>query len=67
MIQLSHLGQIQAKLQAEPITYDQEHLWAQGILGNDSPWQIVDTLLYMLGVQFGLCAKDEHKNLQMGL
>lgn len=55
-------------MQAEPITVDQEEqLWQQGILGIEIPQQIVDTLLYILGVQFGLQAKDEHKSLLMGL
>ena len=40
-------------------------MWSMGLLGDDSPVKLVDTLLYLLGVHFALCAADEHKNLKV--
>ncbi len=67
MIALSK-GEICAKQQAGPITLSQEQsLWQQGILGLDSPRKLVDTLLYLISLQFRLRAKEEHKALKIGV
>ena len=42
-------------------------MWDENVLGSSNPQQLIDTLLYLLGVQFALRAKDEHKALQMGI
>ncbi len=61
-------GFIPPKNQAEPITLSQEQsLWEKGILGSDTPRKLVDTLLYLIGLQFGLRAKEEYKALKIGV
>ena len=49
------------KKQANLITYDQENmLWKKGILGEDEPDKLRDTVLYLLGVTLALRAGDKH-------
>lgn len=51
--------------QAEVITLEEEELlWKRGVLGNDNPKQLVDTVLYLLGLNFALRAGQEHRNLR---
>ena len=66
MRDLSKQGKIAPRLKAEPITgNEEEKMWNEGILGDDSSQQLVDTILYLLGVHFGLRAADEHKSLKV--
>ena len=49
------------KKQADLITYEQEnYLWREGLLGDDNPHKLRDTVLYLLGVHLALRAGDEH-------
>ena len=40
-------------------------MWLKGVLGDANPQQLVDTVLYLLGIHFGLHAADEHKSLKI--
>ena len=60
---LLNIGNV--KKQADLITYDQEnYLWKEGILGEQNPDQLPDTVLYLLGVHLALRAGDEHYYLR---
>ena len=49
------------KKQANLITFEQENLlWKEGLLGEDTPDKLRDTVLYLLGVHLALRAGDEH-------
>ena len=51
--------------QAEVITEEEEeNMWDTGVLGDERPQQLGDTLLYMLGLHFALRAGSEHRNLR---
>ncbi len=39
-------------------------MWQSSLLGEDSPEQLFNTVLYLIGLHFALRAYDEHKNLQ---
>ena len=52
------------KRQAEVITYDIENrMWEEGVLGEDSPQKLHDTVLFLLGMNCTLQAVYEHYNL----
>lgn len=57
-----------AKSQKGDIITDEleEILWARGLLGEDTPKQLADTLVYFFGIHFALRAGVEHKNLRVG-
>jgi hypothetical protein len=51
--------------QAEIITEEEEDkLWQTGVLGDKTPKQLGDTVLYMIGLHFALRAGTEHRNLR---
>ena len=53
------------KRQAEFISYEHENeLWSRGILGEDNPDQLRDTVLFLLGINLALRAVDEHYSLR---
>ena len=59
----SNVGTV--KRQAELITFDQENdLWRDGYLGEDSPDKLRDTVLFLLGVNLALRAGNEHYMLR---
>ena len=67
MKDLSKQGKIAPREKAKPISCSEEQiLWEKGVLGDDSPKKLVDTLMYLLGVHFALRAADEHKSLKIG-
>ena len=67
MCQLSKEGKRVQRRQAEAITYEEEDkMWQDGILGDQSPKQLVDTVLYSFGIHFALRAGSEHKSLRVG-
>ncbi len=67
MKELSKDGIVCEYQQAKPISVkDEEHLWKSGLLGNDTPEKLVNTLLYLVGLHFALRACDEHKVLKVG-
>ena len=51
--------------QAQVITAEQEEqLWNKGVLGEHSPCTLRDTLLWTIGLYFGLRGGQEHRNLR---
>ena len=53
------------KKQAKYIDFKVENdLWETGVLGESSPDQLRDTVLFLLGLNLGLRAGDEHYNLR---
>ena len=56
---LQHIGLVTK--QAQVITYEyEEKLWNSGILGEDTPQKLRDTVLFLLGINLALRAGDEH-------
>ena len=65
MKSLSKAGKISPREKAVPISVsEEEEMWKLGILGEDNPRKLVDTVLYLIGIHFALRAADEHKNLK---
>ena len=63
---LSKMGKVAPHEKAVPISFaEDEKLWGDGVLGDKTPVQLVDTLLYLLGVHFALRAAEEHKSLRV--
>jgi len=55
---------LQAK-QATVISEDMEHiLWNRGLLGDDSPRTLLNTMVFVLGMHFALRGRDEHRRLR---
>lgn len=53
------------KVSANIVTLDaEEKMWAEGILGEDHPKQLVDTVLYLLGIHLALRGGEEHRRLR---
>lgn len=51
--------------QAQVITVAQEQfLWEKGFLGDENPQQLVRTVLYLMGVHFGLRSGEHHRNIR---
>lgn len=67
MKNLSKQGLGVNKKQAQVITEEQEeYMWKNKILGEDTPQKLLDTLLYQLGLNFALRAASEHRHLRYG-
>ena len=50
---------------AQMLGYEQEkHMWDSGILGEDNPEKLRDTVLFLIGLNIGLQAGDEQYNLR---
>ena len=63
---LAKEGKVVHRVKAVPISVaEEEELWSRGILRDDTPMKLVNILLYLLGLHFGLHAADEHKNLKI--
>ena len=53
--------------QSKAISVEEEDMmWNTGLLGNDIPEKLVNTLLYLIGLHFALHAYDKHKALKVG-
>ena len=66
MRDLTKQGKVAPREKAEPISIDEEErMWSSGTLGEDNPEKLINTVLYLLGVHFGLRAADEHKSLKI--
>ena len=51
--------------QAQVISFEQEnYLWETGILGTSNPSQLLDTVLYLIGITCALRAGKEHRQLR---
>ena len=56
-----------APKRAEPLTYDdEEKMWNEGVLGDSSPKQFLETIIYMCGLYFAMQSETEHYNLRDG-
>lgn len=68
MKELAGMGKVAPRIQAKEIDLDKEnYLWEKGILGESNGRQLLNTILYIMGVQFGLRADQEHCNLRLGV
>ncbi len=64
---LAKQGFVQPCNQAIPILLKEEQiLWDKGILGDDTPEVLVNTLMYLQGIHFALHGREEHKALKVG-
>lgn len=53
------------KRKAEFISNElEEKLWTENHLGTDSPKQLLSTLIFLIGINFGLRARKEHRQLR---
>ena len=53
------------KKQAQVISEDlEEGLWEEKVLGEDTPKKLLDTMVYLLGVNFALRSGKEHRSLR---
>ena len=67
MKKLSKLSKITCKEKAQPfILSEEDAMWHDGILGQDNPEQLINTLMYLLGVHLSLRAIDKYKALKVG-
>jgi hypothetical protein len=67
MKRLASKGIVKGKKRAAPISFDEEEeLWSKGILGDDSPRKLIETLIYLLGLHLSLRAAKEHRDLVFG-
>ncbi len=63
---LSKEGYVRCKQQAEPISEEEEEkLWTERLLGDQSPKVLLSTIVYLFGVHFALGAVQEHKRLKV--
>ncbi len=64
MKECTHAG-LGRKKSADVITLDdEEKMWADGILGDESPEQLRDTVMYLLGLNLALHGGDKHRKLR---
>ena len=60
---MQNIGMV--KHQAQVISYEFENeLWSKNILGEDTPDKLRDTVLFLIGINCGLRAGDEHYDLR---
>jgi hypothetical protein len=58
-------GKYIQKKKASVITIEmEESLWEKGLLGNHSPRTLLDTLVYLIGLNFALRSGEEHRRLR---
>ncbi len=61
-------GCVQPKKQAKAVTMSEEDkLWDLGLLSEDMPKKLVNTLIYLIGIHFALHGGEEHKQLKVGV
>ena len=67
MKQLSKHSVVRERQQAKPITIEEENaMWELGVLGDETPEKLFNTLLYLISLYFALHACDKHKSLKTG-
>ena len=60
-------GNVKPKRRARSITFEEEKmLWENGSFGSSNPQQLLDTLIYFLGLHLSLRACQEHRDLIYG-
>ena len=45
-------------------TFDEDYLWSLGLLGCENPENLLNTVMYLVGKGFALCAGKEHHVLR---
>ena len=66
MMKASKSGANVLKKQAEPITREQEDdLCQKGIIGDETPLQLIRAIFYLNGKNFALRGDEEHRNLKL--
>jgi hypothetical protein len=59
------IGNVKLPKRSHSISFeDEEQLWKTGALGSSTPKQLVDTLIYELGIHLSLRASKEHRDLE---
>ena len=58
-----NIGTVTKKAEFISMEFEDE-LWKKGVLGKDTPDKLRDTVLFLLGVNIGLRAGDEHYDLR---
>ena len=65
MKRLKAVGLGTGQRKAEVISFeDEELMWEKGILGDDNPQSLLDTMLFMNGLYFALRGGKEHRQLR---
>ena len=65
MKRLQAVGLGTGQRKAEVISFeDEELMWEKGILGDDNPQSLLDTMLFMNGLYFALRSGKEHRQLR---
>jgi hypothetical protein len=60
-------GTVKERKRAALVSWDDEDtMWTNGTFGSGSPRQLVDTLIFHLGLHLALRASQEHRNLLFG-
>ncbi|XP_021345205.1 uncharacterized protein LOC110445118 [Mizuhopecten yessoensis] len=55
------------KKQALPISEEEEDvMWSKHVLGDDTPEKLINTMVYLIGLNFALRGGQEHRNLRRG-
>ncbi len=63
---LSKKGFVHPRNSMEAIIEElEEHLWTEGLLGNKDPQTLLNSIVYLFGVNFALSAVQEHKYLKV--
>ena len=63
--QLNRTGKYVEKRKAAVITVEmEEKLWGSGLLGDHTPQVLVDTVVYLIGLNFALRSGEEHRRLR---
>ncbi len=64
MKRLQSKGMGSTKRQAEILTReDEDKLWKEGLLGDMTPQQLLDTIIFYNGLYFALLSGREHREL----
>ena len=58
-----NIGLVRKQAEYIPLDYE-DKMWKEGVLGEEFPDQLRDTVLFLLGINLALRAGDEHYNLR---